>query len=550
MSLVKKVIIVSTFLLIVFGLGVKRVVATAGINKKITFQGKVVNSGVGDSDGTNVTDGNYDFVFTVYDASEVGTSLWTETWDSGTTQVVVTSGVFNVEMGTYVTFPANIDFNTDNIFLAVEFDGDGDMAPRIQFTAVPYAFNAEKVGGLTVTNTTGTLTIPNGKTISFGDNFSTTGVGITLNQSLATMDSPTFATLTLDGVSLGTGTTVVYIDGSGNLVQGILPPAGSGTTYPPTSGLKYIGSKIGLGGTLTANTDIGVSSFGLSFLGITSNTQALYIASSGKIGIGTTNPGAELEINTGTIGIKFDTVTTSIDTASGEGLTFQGRAASTFSTTSGDINLISGGGAVVIGSGTSTFTFDPASGPVYAGTARPSKVIRLSPEYSGATLSADGSSSIGGTMTSDSVLNVGGSGWKNYYQWSSGNAVVQDYTVIVRVTLPTDFDTWETGSCPGNTCALEVEYQSGVETTGDNYVSFKVTNDSDTPGSEVCSVGSTASLAWSSSGCTEAVLNDGGAPEWDAAGEIAVIRLKLAAKNTGSALSRVGDIILRYKAKF
>ena len=59
-----------------------QVFATAGINQTINFQGKVVNS-----DGTNVTDGNYDFVFRLYKASSGGTSQWTETWNSGTSQI-------------------------------------------------------------------------------------------------------------------------------------------------------------------------------------------------------------------------------------------------------------------------------------------------------------------------------------------------------------------------------------------------------------------------------------------------------------------------------
>jgi hypothetical protein len=127
---------------------------------------------------------------------------------------------------------------------------------------------------------------------------------------------------------------------------------------------------------------------------------------------------------------------------------------------------------------------------------------------------------------------------------------LQEYGIIVRVALPSDFDTWETGSCPGSTCALEMNYQTGVGTTNDNNLSFVVNNDSDTPGSAVCTISAVANTSWSSSGCTESTLNDGSAPEWDAANETAVIRIKLAAKNTASALSRMGDIILRYKSKF
>ncbi|NTW30299.1 MAG: phage tail tape measure protein, partial [Candidatus Moranbacteria bacterium] len=144
--------------------------AATGIHNRINFQGKVVND-----DGTNVTDGNYDFVFRVYTVSTGGSAIWTETWNTGTEQVSVSDGIFQVELGTHTTLPGSVDFNTDNIYLSVEFAADGEMNPRIRFTAVPYAFNAEKVSGLTVTDTTGTLTVANGKTVSFADAFTTSG---------------------------------------------------------------------------------------------------------------------------------------------------------------------------------------------------------------------------------------------------------------------------------------------------------------------------------------------------------------------------------------
>lgn len=391
--------------LTIFYLGASQVWAAPGINRKMNFQGKVVNKGA--MDGTNVVDGPYDFQFSLWSTLSAGTSIWTEVWNSGTAQVTVSDGIFGVALGTHSTFPPAVDFNSDSIYLSVDFDSDGQMEPRIQMMAVPYAFNAEKVAGLTVTNTTGTLTIPNGKTITFGESFTTTGVGITLNQSLSTSDTVSFASLDLTGLSTGVGSTVLYIDASGNIVSGTLPT----------------------------------------------------------------------------------------------------------------VNLAN------------------------------SKVIILSPEYAGASLSADGSGTTAVAMTSDNTLNAGGIGWKNYYQLTSAEATLQDYTVVARVTLPSDFNTWETGSTPG-TYALEFTYQTGLATTADNFVSVIVSNDVDTPATAVCTIGSTASTAWGSSGCTEAVLNDAGAPEWDAAGETAVIRLKMGAKNTGSAVSRVGDIILRYKSKF
>src|SRR5690606_465394 len=70
---------------------------------------------------------------------------------------------------------------------------------------------------------------------------------------------------------------------------------GIGGTYTASNGLTLSSSDFQLGGTLTQNTSIGTSSFGLSFLGL-GNTQALYISSSGNVGIGTTDPNSKLQI--------------------------------------------------------------------------------------------------------------------------------------------------------------------------------------------------------------------------------------------------------------
>jgi len=390
----------------IFNFGTVKVLAAPGINRKINFQGKVVNKGA--MDGTNVSNGLYNFQFSLWTTLSAGTSIWSEVWNSGTTQVSVVDGIFGVALGTYVTFPPAVDFNSNSLYLSVDFNNDGQMDPRIQMMAVPYAFNAEKVAGLTVTNTTGTLTIPSGKTISFGDAFTTTGVGITINQSLSTSDAVSFSSLNLTGLTTGVGSTILYIDASGNIVSGTLPA----------------------------------------------------------------------------------------------------------------VNLAN------------------------------SKVMVISPEYPGASLSADGSGTTSVAITSDNTLNTGGVGWKNFYQLTSTETSLQDYTVITRITLPSDFNSWETGTCPGSSCALEINYQTGLGTTADNFVSAIISNDIDTPATAVCTIGTTASTSWGKSGCTEAVLNDNAAPEWDAAGETAVIRLKMGAKNTSNAFSRVGDIILRYKSKF
>ena len=182
------------------------VLAATGINDQISFQGKVVNT-----NGTNVSNGNYDFVFKLYTVSSGGAAVWTETWNSGTSQVTVTDGIFQVNLGTHTDLPGSIDFNTDNIYLGIEFNSDGEMSPRVRFTAAPYAFNALKVAGLTVTDTTGTLTVANGETISFGGSFSTSGTNdVALTTSGATaLTLPTTGTLaTLAGTEEFTNKTI------------------------------------------------------------------------------------------------------------------------------------------------------------------------------------------------------------------------------------------------------------------------------------------------------------------------------------------------------
>jgi len=112
--------------------------AATGIFHQINFQGKLVNT-----NGTNVTDGSYSIVFSIYTVASGGSNIWTETQS-----VTVTNGIFQVNLGSVTTLPGSVDFNTDNIFLGMKVGADAEMTPRIQFTAVPQAFNSEKLGGL------------------------------------------------------------------------------------------------------------------------------------------------------------------------------------------------------------------------------------------------------------------------------------------------------------------------------------------------------------------------------------------------------------------
>ena len=182
--------------------------AATGINSQINFQGKLV-----DANGLNVADGSYTVVFSLYSVASGGTAIWTETQS-----VTTTGGIFQVQLGSVTALPGSVDFNTDSIFLGIKVGADTEMTPRIRFAAVPYAFNAQKVAGLTVTNTTGTLTIPNGKTISFGDAFTTSGA----NALTLTTTGATNVTLPTGGILItntaGASQTITSTQTSGTVL--------------------------------------------------------------------------------------------------------------------------------------------------------------------------------------------------------------------------------------------------------------------------------------------------------------------------------------------
>lgn len=249
--------------------------AATGIFKQVSFQGKVVNT-----DGTNVTNASYTFLFCIYtvsNPSSVCTSganndaIWRES-----KSITTTDGVFQTNLGDTASLPGSIDFNTDNIYLGVNFNANGQMSPLIRFTAVPYAFNAEKVSGLSVTNTTGTLTVPNGEVISFGGSFTTT----------ASNDLTLTTTGTTD-VTLPTTGTLATLAGSEILTNKTI-----GST-----GLVFSGAAADIATTAGEGLSIDSGTTGAIDIGTGANAKT--------ITFGNTTTTTTVNINSGTGGINF-----------------------------------------------------------------------------------------------------------------------------------------------------------------------------------------------------------------------------------------------------
>ncbi len=172
---------------------------------------------------------------------------------------------------------------------------------------------------------------------------------------------------------------------------------GSGST--PTNGLQYIGNSIGLGGTLVQNTTIGTSSFYLNFLGL-GNTQSLYLASSGYIGIGTTTANAKLSLGNNVATGFLDTY------GEYQILLFDAGGAG------GSYGLGVKGSTLVMNSGAGAYSFDRAgnattlymdtSGNVGIGTTSPSgrlDVVNGTTNYLGTNQFADGIAELGSRGT-------------------------------------------------------------------------------------------------------------------------------------------------------
>lgn len=156
----------------------------------------------------------------------------------------------------------------------------------------------------------------------------------------------------------------------------------------------------------------------------------------------------------------------------------------------------------------------------------------LSPEYAGAVLYADGTDNYG-TMTSD-VDDVD-SKYLNYYQWTSDKSTLQDYDILVRITLPDDFISWNE---EGITLDYVTENSASTENNKvDMYLYSQETNQT----SDGQSLDNISKLAGQWQRVTIAGSNIN---ECNEAGDTCVLRIVMSAKD--NYYVRVGDIGLNY----
>ncbi len=233
-------------------------------------------------------------------------------------------------------------------------------------------------------------------------------------------------------------------------------------------------------------------------------------------------------------------------TAGGLTITAGALAVNSDSITSDGVLTIDANDSVVLGSGGNTFTFDESSGPLYAGTARPTKKITLSPEYSGAVITGDGANNIG-TLTSDFCsngntnppdINTGvcttSGDLHNYYSWTTATSG-DDYDIWVSYQMPSDFDAFTASD------TIKV-YGWNTDNTV-NAVTVTLYDDNDA----VC--GSATDVATGTATWTQTALTgDETGCSAITAGDIITFRIQLDAD--ASDYARVGEISFSYYAKF
>jgi len=183
------------------------------------------------------------------------------------------------------------------------------------------------------------------------------------------------------------------------------------------------------------------------------------------------------------------------------------------------------------------------TGLVYTGPGRPTKTITLSPEFAGAVLTASGSATTNGSMTSDASPSAALN--RTYYEWTSTATSLQDYTIAVRMKLPKDFSAWPTGT------AMSINYNTGSANTATNGLDVYIYNSVDDANGRAVyfSTNNVSAKTWTTLNFTGAQLDDNGSPDWDAPDETVTVYLKMKASGTYN-YTQVGDIVLNYLAAF
>ena len=290
-----------TLIFLFFFLATAPALATAGTNNFLTFQGKMVNT-----DGTNVTDGVYDFIFNIYDGATSGaSSQFAESWTNAAlyTSTMSTAPGDSGESLVYVS-------NTNEASLKVgQILWNTTKGEAVTITSVNTGTNTlgispTRQAWTTSDAITNRIYVKDGifrvalnslnQSSTFSDVFldDTRFLGINFNTDgeMKPRVRLTATPYAMNAASLGGIDDSGYLrsNTSDNYTSGTLA-FDSGTTLDINGDLSIADTNIALDGAST-NLDV-TGNFSL-------NTDDLVaLKSNGYVGIGTTNPGYTLDVN-------------------------------------------------------------------------------------------------------------------------------------------------------------------------------------------------------------------------------------------------------------
>jgi len=120
---------------LLFTKAIEQTSSVVNIPQLVNYQGRLTE------DGNPIT-GSVTVTFSIYDVPTGGAPLWTETQN-----VTVTDGVFNTLLGSTNPLTPPV-FSSEETYLGIQIEGDGEIQPRQRLASVAYAFFANDANTL------------------------------------------------------------------------------------------------------------------------------------------------------------------------------------------------------------------------------------------------------------------------------------------------------------------------------------------------------------------------------------------------------------------
>jgi len=281
----------------------------ASVNNTINFQTRLQTAA-----GAIVPDSTYNVEFNLYSVSSGGSSLWHEDYlNSGSTGLQTVNGYLSTSLGSQTAFPSTINWD-QQLWIGMTVRGtgscsfgsctpaDSEMTPRLQLTAVPYAFRANQLAQSDSGDTlTSTLSIQ----------APTTG-----NQTFVIQDQGASGTFNVLTAASGTDGYIKLQGASPSQQTGGFKLSGTGIAATLQAGTFDVASAGGLNIGTTNATSISIGSGSTTTLTITpastinntlviapssGNTGAFVVKDGGGVGFLTVDTSAQ-RVTIGTVG--------------------------------------------------------------------------------------------------------------------------------------------------------------------------------------------------------------------------------------------------------